>query len=650
MCGLVGLLGEGARDEQLLRAMTDTIVHRGPDDEGYWTDADAGVAFGHRRLSIVDLSPLGHQPMVSADGRWVLSYNGEIYNHGELRAQLEEAGAVSQRGWRGHSDTETLLQAIAVWGLEQALARSAGMFAFSLWDRQKRELSLVRDRFGEKPMYYGWAGRDFLFGSELKAFRKHHSFEREIDRGALTDYLSLTYVPAPKSIYRGIFKLEPGCILTVEEGGASDRRDQPPAIGGGGPLRVSRYWNYRDVVVEGLGNPYSSESDALDALDGSLEQAIRGQAVADVPVGAFLSGGIDSSTIVALYQKYSPTPVRTFSIGFEETGYDEANHAREVAGRLGTVHNEHYVTVEEARDVIPLLPSIYDEPFADSSQIPTFLVSRFARQQVTVALTGDGGDELFAGYNRHFLVPSLWQKLQRIPGPLRRLAGIGSRIPEEMLATVARPASRRPDRGAKLRKALSIAGSASRIDDVYCALLDESGGQAGSPSIAGGRGLPDIGASAPDPTRIMLADALGYLPDDILTKVDRASMAVSLETRVPFLDHRVAATAARIPVGMQVDGGTGKQLLRKLLYRELPRQLFERPKTGFAVPVGQWIKGPLRSWAEDLLDEKAIADGGWIDPGLVRRRWRDHLSGRRDSTAGLWAIMMFQAWLREEAS
>ena len=647
MCGLVGILGEGARDAGLLRAMADTIVHRGPDDEGYWIDADAGVALGHRRLSIVDLSPLGHQPMLSADGRWVLSYNGEIYNHRELRAQLEQEGAVSQGGWRGHSDTETLLQAIAVWGLEKALARSAGMFAFSLWDRERRELSLVRDRFGEKPTYYGWAGKDFLFGSELKAFRKHPGFEGEIDRSALADYLSLTYVPAPKSIYRGIFKLEPGCILTIAEGWASRRRDEPAALGESGPFRLSRYWNYRDLVADGLSHPYSSEREALEAIDKSLEQAIRGQAVADVPVGAFLSGGIDSSTIAALYQKYSSSPVRTFSIGFEEAGYDEAAHAKAVAERLGTVHNEHYVTVDEARDVIPLLPSIYDEPFADSSQIPTFLVSRFAREQVTVALTGDGGDELFAGYNRHFLVPGFWRKLQRVPTPLRHLAGVGGRLSDQSLAAVSRLVSRRPDRGAKLRKALSIAGSAKRIDDVYSALLDVNLEGLPRPTVAG-QDLPDLGNAAPDAVRVMLADALGYLPDDILTKVDRASMAVSLETRVPFLDHRVAAAAARVPIAMQVQGGQGKRLLRKLLHRELPREMFDRPKTGFAVPVGQWIRGPLRDWAEELLDERRMAADGWIDPAMVHRGWSEHLSGRRDSTAGLWAILMFQAWLREE--
>ena len=651
MCGLVGMMGEGAGSENLLRAMTAAITHRGPDDEGYWIDSDAGIAFGHRRLSILDLSPHGHQPMHSADGRWVISYNGEIYNHAALRMELEKAGAAPNGGWRGHSDTEVLIEAIAAWGLQSALEKSVGMFAFALWDRQQRTLSLVRDRFGEKPMYYGWAGKDFLFGSELKALTPHPDFPREIGREALSQYVALTYVPAPLSIYRGIFKLEPGCILTIPVDEAARPLDKPPRAGESEPVQLSAYWSYRDTVVAGLAEPFADENEALRALDESMEEAIRGQSVADVAVGAFLSGGIDSSTIVALYQKYSDRPVRTFSIGFEEAGFDEAVHAKAVARHFGTVHNEHYVTVDEARDVIPLLPKIYDEPFADPSQIPTFLVSRFAREQVTVALTGDGGDELFAGYNRHFLVPGIWRSIDRIPSSLRRLAGSSlGRLSASTLAGAAYMAgSRRPDRGSKLKKALSIAGSAGQIDDVYLSLLDEWDGEQ-SPAI-GGKSNPvcdlQLGEDAPDEVRLMYADAVGYLPNDILCKVDRASMAVSLETRVPYLDHRVAAVAARIPTDMQVCGGQGKQMLRKLLYREAPAALFDRPKTGFAIPVGEWVKGPLREWAEDLLDPARMAGEGFLDPAIVRRRWREHLSGRRDSTFAMWGILMFQAWLRE---
>ena len=653
MCGLVGIFGKGAGNEALLRAMTDSIVHRGPDDEGYWSDPDAGIAFGHRRLSILDLSPQGHQPMHSADGRWVISYNGEIYNHEALRSQLEAQGMAPEAGWRGHSDTEVLLQAIACWGLEQAIGKCVGMFAFALWDRQERILSLVRDRFGEKPMYYGWAGKDLLFGSELKGLRIHPDFKREVDRAALAHYASLGYVPAPHSIYPGIFKLEPGCILTVPHAAVATPLREAPRVGQRQQIRLSRYWSYKNLILEGLARPFQSENEALGELDAALESAIRGQAVADVPVGAFLSGGIDSSTVVALYQKYSPTPVRTFSIGFEEAGYDEAAHAVAVAKQLGTVHNEHYVTVREARDVIPRLPSIYDEPFADSSQIPTYLVSRFAREQVTVALTGDGGDELFAGYNRHFLVPEIWRKLARVPRPLRWSAGQAfGRLPLPLLAGVASVArSRRPDRAAKLAKAISIAGSARRIDDVYASLLDEWDGD-GSPVIGHSPVLEELELSAdvPDTVRLMYADAVGYLPNDILCKVDRASMAVSLETRVPFLDHRVAAVAARIPSSMQVRGGQGKQLLRTLLYREAPKALFDRPKTGFSIPIGQWLKGPLRPWAEELLDPTRMALDGYFDAAVVSRRWRGHLDGKRDSTAALWAILMFQAWLCEEAA
>ena len=649
MCGLVGIFGDGARDQALIRAMTDTIVHRGPDDEGYWVDEGAGIAFGHRRLSIVDLSPHGRQPMVSADGRWVLTFNGEIYNHSTIRSELESAGAVSQGGWRGHSDTETFVQAIAVWGLEEALRKAVGMFAFALWDRQERVLFLVRDRFGEKPLYYGWAGKDLLFGSELKALRRHPKFNREIDRQALADFVSLGYGPAPLSIYRGIFKLDPGCILSVQEG--AEPSSSPVTEICNGRTGLSRYWSYRDVVLDGLQRPFADEAEAIEALDHALKDSIQGQAMADVPVGAFLSGGIDSSTVVALYQKYSTTPVRTFSIGFEEAGYDEAGYARAVATHLGTVHHEHYVSVSEARDVIPLLPQIYDEPFADPSQIPTYLVSRFARERVTVALTGDGGDELFAGYNRHFLVPRLWKRLEQLPSPMRKLAGASARLPNSILSLLAAGGSRRPDRAAKLRKALAVAGSARQIGDVYASLLDDWDGEA-SPVVGQGARAADLelNGGTPDAIRLMYADATGYLPDDILAKVDRASMAVSLETRVPYLDHRVAAAAARIPTGMQVNGGQGKRLLRKLLYREAPRELFERRKTGFDVPVGQWIKGPLRGWAEELLDAKKMTEEGWLDPDIVGRRWRDHLSGRRDSANALWGILMFQSWLREEAA
>jgi asparagine synthase (glutamine-hydrolysing) len=530
------------------------------------------------------------------------------------------------------------------------------MFAFGLWDRRERTLSLVRDRFGEKPLYYGWAGRNFLFGSELKAFRTHPQFDNAIDRQALHLLAARTYIPAPLSIYERIFKLPPGCILTLTPQAASQPQSAPPEEGGDDQFRVVRYWSYRDAVRFGLDHPIQDEREAMNELERMLARAIQGQSMADVPVGAFLSGGIDSSTICGLYQKHSAIPVRTFSIGFEETGFNEAEDAKRVAQHLGTVHEEHYVTVREAREVIPLLPAMYDEPFADSSQIPTHLVSRFAREQVTVALTGDGGDELFAGYNRHVAAPRLWEQLQRVPQPLRALTGapLGS-VPSRLWSSVAAfvPGRHAPHIGAKMQKAFRVAGSARTFDDVYVSFLDEWSHDP-SPVIGGedaGGGFDlDIGPMAPDAVRMMYCDAVSYLPDDILAKVDRASMAVSLETRVPFLDHRVAELAARIPIDLKVRDGRGKYILRKLLYSLVPPKLVERPKAGFGIPVGEWIRGPLRPWAEDLLDPGRMRAEGWFIPEVVQRRWADHLSGRRDSTPALWAILMFQAWLRDQSS
>ena len=655
MCGIAGLISTSAVDDQTVARLIRPVAHRGPDDEGIWVDPDAGVGLGHRRLAIVDLSPAGHEPMVSADGRWVLTFNGEIYNHADLRRALEEQQRVLEGGWRGHSDAEVFLEAIGAWGLAQALGRSAGMFAFALWDRKERTLALVRDRFGEKPLYYGWAGSDFLFGSELKALRAHPRFDNSIDRRALHLFASRACIPAPRSIYPRVFKLPPGCILTLDRAAAARPLDEPPVEGtSSAGLGLERYWSHRDVVRRGLDQPIRDEGDALEQLEQVLATSIRGQSMADVPVGAFLSGGIDSSTICALYQKYSSVPVRTFSIGFEEAGYDETKDARRVAQHLGTVHDERYVTVREARDVIPLLPEMYDEPFADSSQIPTYLVSRFAREKVTVALTGDGGDELFAGYNRHFAAPRLWQQLQKVPQPLRAATGSPlSRVPSQFWSGVAGllPGRRQPHLGGKLQKAFRLAASAGSFDEVYCSFLDEWSQEPspviGADGAAEGFDL-EVGGSAPDAVRMMYCDSVTYLPDDILAKVDRASMAVALETRVPFLDHRVAELAARIPLELKIQGGQGKQILRRLLYTLVPREMVERPKAGFAIPVGEWVRGPLRPWAEDLLEPRAMRAEGWFDPDIVQRRWRDHLSGRRDSTPAIWAILMFQAWLRAQ--
>ena len=651
MCGIAGIVGRRA-DPQTLQAMAGTLTHRGPDDEGVWIDAAAGVGLAHRRLAIVDLSPSGRQPMQSADGRWVISFNGEIYNHPALRRELEEHGQAPQGGWRGQSDTETLLQAIAAWGLEHALSETVGMFALAAWDRRERRLHLVRDRFGEKPLYFGWAGKDLVFGSELKALRAHPDFAAEIDRVALGHYAARTCVPAPRSIYRGVFKLPPGCILTIAPAALGGPLYELPAKGRTeGGLRLQRYWSYRKVVERGVSQPFGREEEALEALEAALAQAVAGQSMADVPVGAFLSGGIDSSTIVALYQRHASQAARTFSVGFAEGGFNEAPHAAAVARHFGTVHHEHIVTVKEAQEVIPLLSTIYDEPFADSSQIPTLLVSRFARQTVTVALTGDGGDELFAGYNRHVMAPALWSKLSRVPAVARRLAGQGlGMVPSHAWGAALQllPGEHPPHAGARLQKGLRVAASARSVDDVFASFLDEWSGER-SPVIGDtGAPAPDLSVSGSTVERLCYADAVGYLPDDILCKVDRASMAVSLETRVPFLDHRVAAVAARIPPSMKVLGGRGKHILRQLLTRHVPAELIDRPKSGFAVPVGQWIKGPLRDWAEDLLDQRRLAEEGFFDAAAVRSRWADHLSGRRESTPALWAVLMFQAWLREQ--
>lgn len=648
MCGIAGYLTAGGVDGDILRRMAGSLAHRGPDDEGLWCDREAGIGLAHRRLAIVDLSPQGHQPMVSACGRWVTVFNGEIYNHPDLRRALDREGCTPEGGWRGHSDTETLLEAVAYWGLERAVEAAVGMFALALWDRKNRRLHLVRDRFGEKPLYYGWSGGDLLFGSELKALRAHPGFRGEIDPASLGLYASRGYVPTPRSIYRGIFKLEPGCILSVTADALGCSLEEAPGAGkAGAGLQVQRYWSYREVVERGVADPFA-EHEALDRLEAALAQAVSGQSVADVPVGAFLSGGIDSSAVVALYQRHSATPVRTFTIGFEERDFDEAVHARAVAERLGTVHHEHYVGAAEAREVIPQLPQIYDEPFADSSQIPTFLVSRFARQEVTVALTGDGGDELLGGYNRHVAGPRLWQLLAPLPRPLRSLAGVLARLPAPVLQALG--SGPKAHGGARIAKSLQVAASARGLEDVYGSFIDEWRFHAAPVPAAGRtRAAPlALAGRVPPAAQLMYEDAVGYLPDDILCKVDRASMAVSLETRVPFLDHRVAEVAAHIPLSLKIRGGAGKRILREVLARHLPRAMFERPKAGFAVPVGEWIKGPLRPWAEALLSPARLRADGFFDAAVVEMRWQEHLSGRANATAAIWGVLMFQAWLDRE--
>ncbi len=642
MCGIAGFWGAGLPTERaavVLRGMTDAIRHRGPDDEGQWLDADAGIALGHRRLSVVDLSPLGHQPMVSASGRYVIIFNGEIYNFPDLRRE-EEAGGTR---FRGHSDTEVMLALVERHGLVEACRRFAGMFAFGLWDRAERTLHLVRDRIGEKPLYVGRMGGTLLFGSELKALKAHPAWRGELDRDAVALYLRYNYVPAPHAIYAGVRKVEPATILSIAADGTEGARS---------------YWSMAEAVASGLNDPlHGSDGEVLDALEARLGSTIGQEMVADVPLGAFLSGGIDSTVIVALMQAQSRQPVRTFTIGFNEPEYNEAEHARAVAAHLGTDHTELIVTPEEARAVIPRLPAMYDEPFGDSSQIPTFLVASLARQHVTVALSGDGGDELFGGYNRYFLGQRIWNGLAPVPAWLRRSVARGIRAvsPEtwgSVMGTAQRVLPRRSrvahvgDRMHKLANVLGVPSSAV----MYRSLV--SNWDPPTEILRGGREIGTLltaehrlPSAAGFVERMMYLDSRTYLPDDIMVKVDRASMAVSLESRAPFLDHRVVELAWRIPLGHKLRHGQGKWIMRQLLDRHVPRALMERPKMGFGVPIDAWLRGPLKSWAEALIDPALLAQQGLLDPTVIWQRWEEHQSGRQNRQYPLWNLLMFQAWL-----
>lgn len=639
MCGIAGLwTTECASPESLrreVRAMTDAIRYRGPDDSGEWVDAGSGLALGQRRLSVVDLSPAGHQPMVSATGRYVVSFNGEVFNYLDVQREMESETRCPLP-LRGHSDTEVMLAAIEHWGLRRAIDRFVGMFAFALWDRHERRLSFVRDRLGVKPLYYAFFGGTVLFGSELKALRPHPSFVRDIDRAALTAYFRFGYVPAPWTIHTAARKLPPGCILDLG-------RPAP------GASRLTRYWSPEEVARRGREHPFDGTlHEAVDELERLLATAVRLRQVADVPVGAFLSGGIDSSTVVSLMQRSSSTPVRTFTIGNEMADYDEAGAAQAVARHLGTDHTALTVTSEEARAVIPELPQMYDEPFADSSQIPTFLVSRLARQQVTVALSGDGGDEVFGGYNRYIWGDSLRRRLRAMPAPVRRGAArlllAGSPRQWDALfeagAPLLPPLRNPGTRVHKLARMLD-AGSVDELHRRLASLWD-----APDALVEGGQErrepLPQLDDDGP--ATMMLRDMMTYLPDDILTKIDRASMAVSLEARVPLLDHRVVELAWTLPTSLKVRGRTGKWILRQVLARHVPPPLFDRPKTGFTVPIGEWLRGPLRDWAAGLLDEARLRRSGLLRPEAIRNAWTEHLSGARDNAAILWVPLMFEAW------
>ena len=626
MCGIVGFLKSevftsSEETQQCLQSMTDSIVYRGPDSEGHWYDLDDQIALGHRRLAILDLSESGHQPMLSDDDRYVMAFNGEIYNHLEIRQEIENS--IPTIIWKGHSDTETLLKAIQVFGWEETLQKLVGMFAIALWDQQQKELTLARDRMGEKPLYWGWSGETVLFGSELKALKAHPAFNAEIDRDALALLFRYNYIPAPYSIYSGIEKLLPGHFVKIKIG---QTREEVSPIS---------YWSLKETVEKGVSAPFiGSDAEAIDLLEHTIKQSLLGQMAADVPLGAFLSGGVDSSTIVALMQAESNKPIKTFAIGFDEPGYNEAEYAKAVAEHLGTEHTEFYVTAKDALEVVPLLSSVFCEPFADSSQIPTYLVSKMAKQHVTVALSGDAGDELFGGYNTYQLLPKIWKIVSPLPTPVRKLASkllSGLPMPEKLL---------------KLVEVLPVNNRAEFYNLVI------SHWKNAEQLVIGAKKVP---AALTDKSQwsnvdsfeewMMSIDAQQYMVDDILVKVDRAAMANSLEVRVPMLDHRLVELAWQLPLDMKIRDKSGKWVLREVLYRYVPKELIERPKEGFSIPLSQWLRGPLREWAEPLIAERRLREEGYFYPEKIRQTWEEHLQGKKDNSSKLWSVLMFQSWL-----
>ncbi|MBT6902529.1 MAG: asparagine synthase (glutamine-hydrolyzing) [Nitrospina sp.] len=644
MCGLAGFLTKTSlksNSEDLLRKMGRSLVHRGPDDDGVWMDPAAGVGLAHQRLSVIDLSSEGRQPMISASGRYVITYNGEIYNFLELRKNLDQT---EDSHWRGHSDTEVILASIEKWGLPQALKKFNGMFAFALWDREMQTLTLARDRIGIKPLYYGWMGATFLFGSELKALKAHPEFEGRVDRESLSLLMRFNYIPAPRSIYQNVFKLQPGMFLTVKAG----EMDSSPTT----------YWSFEETARQGVQDGFDgTREEAVDQLDSLLGSAVKLQMASDVPLGAFLSGGIDSSTIAALMQKQSPQAIKTFSIGFEEKGFDEAPYARRVAKHLGTDHTEHYVSSQDAMSIIPRLPNLYDEPFADSSQIPTYLLSHLTRQNVTVSLSGDGGDELFCGYDRYSSWKKWWNKFHWIPEPCRKLlTGLIKAMPADVLDAGGPSISRMFDRFGRIG---NLSERSNRLGNALAAggpegfYLQGISHWVGPGSLVLGAEEPDIilnqisswgDFSAPE-MKMMFLDGTHYLPDDILTKVDRASMGVGLEARVPMLDHRVVEFAWRIPLAMKVHEGQSKWILRQVLHKYVPRHLVDRPKMGFGLPLDMWLRGPLKEWVEDLLNESTLRQDGFLDPIPILQKWKEHASGQYNWQYFLWNILSFQSWL-----
>jgi len=652
MCGIAGIFDPTAssgaeRLGSLASTMAATLVHRGPDDSGLWVDADAGLALGHRRLAVIELGAGGAQPMASSGGRWILAYNGEIYNYREVRRRLECSGAQFRSG----SDTEVVVAAVEQWGVDEALDACEGMFALALWDRRDRHLHLVRDRFGEKPLYYGWVGKLLAFGSELKAMCVVPGFSAELDRRSVARYLRHNCIPAPDTIYRGVRKLLPGHVVTLT-----------PASAPGTIPRQRCYWSAAEVVGRSRRQPVTaSDSEMTDQLEATLSNAVAARMVADVPVGAFLSGGIDSSAIVALMQQHATGTVRTFTVGFADRSFDESAEAAAVAAYLGTDHTAVQVGDAEAVQVIQHLPDIWDEPFADVSQIPTYLISQVARREVTVSLSGDGGDELFAGYNRHAWLDRVWGLASTVPGGVRRTAGSAlGRVPPAVIERAGRASSVLPT-GWQVRNPANKVSKLARVllapdpERAYQALTTHwanstamvlgAGPQGSHPHDEGEnlRSSPLEGAGITE--QMLWLDLVGYLPDDILVKVDRAAMAVSLETRVPFLDRKMLELAWSLPLSAKLRGGRTKWLLRQVLERHVPAALVERPKMGFGLPIGSWLRGELAPWAENLLDERRLRAQGVLDPLPVRRAWELHRSGRRDLGYELWDVLVLQAWI-----
>ena len=636
MCGFTGIysVNQNSINSEILLKMSQKLVHRGPDDSGIWIDDSGSVGLAHQRLAVIDLTSAGHQPMHSPNNRFTIVFNGEIYNHQELRKQLDYID------WNGKSDTETLLACIESWGLDKTLKKINGMFAFALWDSKKCSIHLARDRMGEKPLYYGWQGDSFLFGSELKALKMHPSFQEHIDKESLNLYFRYNHIPSPYSIYKNIYKLSPGSVLTLHQGEKK--------------YKVRKYWSILNTAIQSISNLLTNTEDELvDELDNLIRKSIKQKMLSDVPLGAFLSGGIDSSVVVSIMQSLSSKPIKTFTIGFEDEAFDEAKDARLIAKYLGTDHHELYVTPQDVLDVIPLLPRLYDEPFSDASQIPTYLVSKLAREKVTVSLSGDGGDELFCGYNRYHITEKLWGKMLILPLFVRKFMSFFLLlIPIKFwnrIGNLASLSNKYNNIGIKMHKGASVLSSKT-LFELYDNLL--SNWKISDDLVLDADIGPHPELSSPtdlvhlsNVEKMMLWDMQSYLPNDILVKLDRASMGVSLEGRVPFLDHNIVEFAWRVPTKYKYRHKKGKWLLRQVLYRYIPKELTERPKSGFTLPLSDWLRGPLNEWAEGLINIDRLKDEGVLDSDLVNKKWKEHQAGVKDWSNQLWSILMFQLWL-----